>query len=115
MPFVIVIVLMAVLVVVVIAILMHMPVRWHIFILHVVHTTYRALPRLIAAAAFAVHGANVGGGVFRPLFVSVRINFHVVAVTVVHMISIIHVLGLVGSGIIGSGICIAAAGDDEKG
>lgn len=101
MPFVIV----AVLVVVIIAILMHMPVRRHIFILHVVHTADRALPRLIAAAAFAVHGANVGGGIFWPLLVGISF----------HLFTIIHLLGLVSSCVITSGIRIAAAGDDKKG
>ena len=107
MPFVamIVIVLMPVLMVMVVTLLMHMPVRRHIFILHVVHPTYRALPRLIAAAALAVHGANVGGSILRPLLVGISF----------HLFTIFHLLCLVSSCVITSGIRIAAAGDDKKG
>ncbi len=39
------------------------------FVHHIIHLTYRAFACLVAAAAFAVHGADVGGGVFRAVFI----------------------------------------------
>lgn len=93
-------------VVMIMPIFMHMPIRRHILIFYIVHAAHRAFSRLIAAAALAVHGADVGGGILRTLLV--RIGFHVVAV--VHVAVLMHVLGFVGSGIVIGRIRIAAAG-----
>ena len=63
----------------------------------IVHAANRAFARFVAAAAFAVHGADVGRGVFRALF------------------------GLFGLGVgvgltaFGRVVAVAAAGRDESG
>lgn len=107
MPFVVV----PILVVMVVPFLMHMPVCRHIFILHIVHTAHGALSRLIAAAAIAVHRADIGRSVLRALLV--RISFHMIAL--VHVPVVVSVLGLIGSRFVAGCIGIAAAGDDKKG
>jgi len=43
----------------------------HIFVGHVIHATNRALARLLAAAAFAVHWADVGRGILFALLFGV--------------------------------------------
>ncbi len=81
-------------------ILMLMVTSRHILVLHVVHTTNRAFPRLIAAAALAVHGADVGGGVFWALLVRIGFRFTVY-------------FGLISSCLILTGISVAATGYNE--
>ena len=81
-------------------ILMLMVTSRHILVLHIVHTAHGALPWLIAAAALAVHGADVGGGVFWALLVRIGFRFTVY-------------FGLISGCLILTAVCITATGYNE--
>lgn len=94
--------------------LMRMPVLHMVGLSHVSHAADRALTGLLATAVFAVHGADVGGGVFLALAVrAVRSGARGGLVVVIGMI-VIGVLVCFIVTVVGLFRSAAAAGNGKK-